>query len=368
MFFGVSAVASLANTPTLRIGDPAPPLEVMAWLKGEPVTRFEPRHVYVVEFWATWCGPCILAIPHLSELAKKYEGQVTIIGVNVREGADDGKVEEVREFVEDKGDKMAYTVAMDDPVKKTVFDAWMTAGGSYGIPASYIVDQQGRMVWVGHPKDIDKPLAQVLNGTLDLAEAQALQDARNMRTTQHLNNMKVMQPIVTAQKNKDYRAVITEVDKLAARQLELEADVQYLVFGYKLKALLHLDENEAIAYARSKAKDDAFFKAVAKAVPNAHKFYWSTVSNLITQQEGLSATMYQLAVHHLTKAVADHPENVRVYRWQDLAAAYSRLGDFDAAIKAQQAAIAAAEKHADFVEDFIAPMRDTLADYQNSKG
>jgi thiol-disulfide isomerase/thioredoxin len=48
--------------------DPAPPLKVSKWLKGEEVKRFEPGKVYVVEFWATWCGPCIAFMPHLAEL------------------------------------------------------------------------------------------------------------------------------------------------------------------------------------------------------------------------------------------------------------------------------------------------------------
>jgi thiol-disulfide isomerase/thioredoxin len=94
----------------------------MTWIKGQPVTRFEPGHVYVVEFWATWCGPCAAAMPHLSELQKKYAGRLTVVGVDARE-ADAGKadVAAVNAFVKKKGDQMAYTVAMDDPVKKTVF-------------------------------------------------------------------------------------------------------------------------------------------------------------------------------------------------------------------------------------------------------
>ncbi len=57
-----------------NIGDKAPAMSVEEWLKGEPVNTFESGKVYLVEFWGTWCSPCIANIPHLSEIQKKYSG------------------------------------------------------------------------------------------------------------------------------------------------------------------------------------------------------------------------------------------------------------------------------------------------------
>ncbi|MFN9853729.1 MAG: TlpA family protein disulfide reductase [Planctomycetota bacterium] len=69
----------------LTIGSDAPALDVEHWVQdGEgkfgKVTKFEKGKVYVVEFWATWCPPCIKSIPHLTKLQKKHKN-IVVLGV-----------------------------------------------------------------------------------------------------------------------------------------------------------------------------------------------------------------------------------------------------------------------------------------------
>jgi len=169
------------STPTLKIGDRAPVLESISWLQGNPVTKYAPHRVYVVEFWATWCPPCIKAIPHLSAIQKKYADTLTVIGVNA-DGILGGKadVEAVHDFMKKHGKEMEYTVAMDDPVKKTMSETFVTASGSLGAPTAAIIDQRGQLVWIGYPDvpkgyTFDQALEDTLNGKTDLERSRALQ-------------------------------------------------------------------------------------------------------------------------------------------------------------------------------------------------
>lgn len=167
----------------LGIGDPAPALAIAKWAKGDAVEGFEDGHVYVVEFWATWCGPCRVGMPHLAELQEEYKDAVTIIGVT-REN--ESKVDSFFESEQDPEtgktwkEVMAYTVALDDSGQTNT--SYMQAAGQNGIPCAFIVGKDGIVEWIGHPASMDSVLAAVVDDTYDrdaaiaeFAQRQALQ-------------------------------------------------------------------------------------------------------------------------------------------------------------------------------------------------
>ena len=158
--------------PKVMVGDPAPALTVGSWVKGDPVEKFESDRTYVVEFWATWCGPCRKSIPHLTELQRRFaDRNVEIIGVSIWE-RDQGLV---HPFVEEWGDKMGYTVAMDkvlgegEDAAGQMAQGWMKAAGKGGIPTAFIV-KNGTVNWIGYPMEMDEPLAKIVEGTWNLEE------------------------------------------------------------------------------------------------------------------------------------------------------------------------------------------------------
>jgi thiol-disulfide isomerase/thioredoxin len=171
-----SLITHAAEEATLKVGDKAPKLQVGKWVQGEPVKELEKSKAYIVEFWATWCGPCRVSIPHLNELHQKYkEKGLIVIGQDVWERDESAVVP----FVKKMGDKMTYRVALDDKSKSergAMADAWMTAAGQGGIPSAFVVDKQGTIAWIGHPMELkEKTLEQVLDGTFDVKKAAAEQ-------------------------------------------------------------------------------------------------------------------------------------------------------------------------------------------------
>jgi len=158
------AAASLAA----QLGDPAPALDIKEWIKGGPVdlAAGKGKTVHVVEFWATWCGPCRTSIPHLTELQKRFKDKgVVFIGVS------NEKSDVVKKFVTKMGDKMDYAVAIDSG--KTS-EGYMEAFNINGIPHAFVVDKEGRIIWQGHPMaGLDTTLEKVVNGKYDLAAAKA---------------------------------------------------------------------------------------------------------------------------------------------------------------------------------------------------
>ena len=179
---GLMTFAALcAAEPTFKIGDSAPVIAPVTWLKGSPVAKYDSGRVYVVEFWATWCPPCIKTIPHLSALQQRYASTLTIIGVNA-EGllGFEAKTNAVSNFMTKHGSDMVYTVAMEDPIGKPISEIWVTGTGSMGAPTAGIVDQHGKLVWIGYPDvakgyTFDQALEDTLAGKVDLARSRALQ-------------------------------------------------------------------------------------------------------------------------------------------------------------------------------------------------
>jgi len=232
----VLALSGRAAADPLGIGDPSPKLEVKEFVKGDPVKSFEKGKIYVVEFWATWCGPCKTSIPHISELQKKYK-DVVVIGVSVFE-RDQSKV---KPFVEEMGDKMAYRVAMDDVGDKggegKMGKNWMEAADQEGIPTAFIINGEGKIAWIGHPMEMDKPLDQIVAGKWDLAKAGA--DFKK-EAARKVKFRALVTKIREAQQAGDNKKLLAVIDEAIKDDAEMENQLGLL----KLRTLVTIGDTD----------------------------------------------------------------------------------------------------------------------------
>ncbi len=135
-FFPSSSPAQ-DDQPTIRFvrnPDPAPDFKLTT-LDGKPVTLADSRgKVILLNFWASWCGPCRAEIPDLIELQNKYKGKLQILGLVV----DDDDADAIKEFVEKFG--INYPVAIASNETRIQY------GGIAALPTSFVLDSEGRIV------------------------------------------------------------------------------------------------------------------------------------------------------------------------------------------------------------------------------
>jgi thiol-disulfide isomerase/thioredoxin len=122
-------------------GQPAPQLVVEKWLTPQPDTASK---VMLLEFWATWCGPCVASIPDLNDFAEKFRDDLVIIAIS---GEPPATIEEFREKT-----RMNYYLAVDTN-KSTSKTLDVT-----GIPHSLVISSDGIVRWQGFPKSSTAPL------------------------------------------------------------------------------------------------------------------------------------------------------------------------------------------------------------------
>lgn len=326
----------------LKVGSPAPPIKVAKWVKGKPVEDLS-KGVYVVEFWATWCGPCKTSIPHLTELAKKFAGKVTFAGVSVWE-QNPSDFKNVEDFVTTMGDKMDYNVAIDGE-PKFMTNEWMTAGGQNGIPAAFIV-KDNQVVWIGHPMTMEPVLAKVVDGTFNVQnQIKEDQEAGELDSQ--------MQEAFKLYQAKDYKKSLAIIDKVIKGHPDLESKIA----AFRFEVFSHSGDPAAAEYGWRIA--EKFYWSNQQAL---NQIAWNLVDDEIKYKKNPD---YKIAVK-VAKRANELAKDQDPYILDTYAYSLFKSGDVKKAIDIQEMAVALLVSGGEIPEDTKKEIRDRLAMFKKA--
>jgi thiol-disulfide isomerase/thioredoxin len=337
----------------LNIGDAAPPLAVSSWVKGEKIDKFEPNKTYVVEFWATWCGPCKASIPHLTELAHEYKDKVQFIGVDVWEN-DTAKVQP---FVDEMGEKMDYNVALDtitagtDPMDGKMSKTWLLAADEHGIPTAFVV-HDGKIAWIGHPMSLAEPLEKILAGKWDLA-AMAKQRLAEKEKQRKLET--VLPVVLQPYRAKNYKVALAMIDTALKDSPELTDELN----GYKLAALCNSGQTDA-----GVKLGQEMLKTYHDDADALNRKFWDLIDP--SQVDEVDPRVAQLALKAAERAVElTKQQDASVL--DSLAEARFLTGDAAGAVASEEKVIAILKKaNPDAPDSAFKEFTDHLARYQKA--
>jgi thiol-disulfide isomerase/thioredoxin len=140
-----ASLPKLDVTDWVNIDGQAP---MLTDLKGKPV---------VLEFWATWCPPCLQLIPHMKDLHEKHaDDGLTILSIHDANGA---RKKALERFAKDQ--KITYPIGLDTTGRV------MSAYGIRMLPHAVVIDREGKVIWDGYPGEdaFDKAVQKALGTT-----------------------------------------------------------------------------------------------------------------------------------------------------------------------------------------------------------
>jgi hypothetical protein len=157
-----------------QIAEPAAPLVVKEWIRGQPVEIKAGTNIFVVEIFNTWSLASQASITNLNSIQKRFQGRgVVVVAVS------DEPADRIKEFLlKPDGARIEYAIAADDQRKTSL--SYMMPVKQRGVPCAFVVGKDGRLLWYGHPlHGLEQALDRIIAGRYNVEQAAKTDLARS---------------------------------------------------------------------------------------------------------------------------------------------------------------------------------------------
>jgi len=351
--------AQFNPSPTLKIGDQAPPVTAQAWIRGEPITHFEKGKVYVIDFWATWCGGCIASFPHISSIGEKYKDKVRFISVDSYEDAGNNKGKDpvltIKEFLKsEQGQRLTIDVAVDGTSNK-MYNSWINPLRRQGFPTTFVINQEGKIAWVDVNLDhLDWVIEQVLNRKWDIEKARIIMHKKDSIEDMMFKTFREQGGVNKKGFEKDWSLILSSSEKFEKQFPDRKDAVAF----FKFMAYLAIDNSKIPELLEEMATN-----------PRSRYINMSDAVGLTLKRDDLIKRDY-IAIAKVQErlllndfATPGYNGGKSVVAYEQLALSYEKIGDFKKAAETIEKAILFAKEKNTPAEQ-TAKLMDLLKKYQ----
>lgn len=137
----------------LKVGDKAPKIHIGNWIKNTPASKELSGKFVIIDFWATWCAPCLESVPHMNTLVEKHKNKTNVVFLAM--------TDEVEKKVSALLNRVVFSSAVVSDVSRETFDNYQIKT----IPHCVIIDDKNIVKWEGNPVNLtDETLSAILDG------------------------------------------------------------------------------------------------------------------------------------------------------------------------------------------------------------
>lgn len=141
-----SNVASSQNE--LEVGKMAPNINITDYIFNTPSDKNFKNKFILLEFWATWCGPCLEEVPSLNKLQEKFKSKKDFVFISITNEKPDKVLRTLKRIP-------FNSIVVSDQTGKTFKNFIEDKDGSYSIPKTILIDNKGIVKWIGSPYDLN---------------------------------------------------------------------------------------------------------------------------------------------------------------------------------------------------------------------